>query len=116
MELMPPPDAEVAGRTLDYLADSAVLLVHRVAGSLPVDPVAWELEAAAEVLDREAPPDQAVLAILAVPDEILREVLHAELQHLGALLSGREPDRPLPQITALVEARLSQLTAAASRK
>ena len=106
MELMPPPDAEVAGRTLDYLADSAVLLVHRVAGSLPVDPVAGELEAAAEVLDREAPPDQAGP----------RGERRRGQQHLGALLSGREPDRPLPQITALVEARLSQLTAAASRK
>ncbi|MEI8412099.1 MULTISPECIES: hypothetical protein [unclassified Kribbella] len=115
MELMPEPDADLAARTLRHLSsDELALLVHRTAVSLPADPTDEQRRETVATLDHALPPDQALLAVFAVPDEILRDILHAELTSLGTTLTGQHPDPPL-QTTALVEARLTQLTTAAQR-
>jgi hypothetical protein len=113
-ELMPEPDADLAERTLRFLDQdgASAMLAHRVALSLPAALTPDECGATADLLDRELPPDQAMLAIFAVPDEILQECLHGEMAALGNTLSGSPADPPLHDLTTLVEARLNQLRSA----
>lgn len=118
----PEPDAEVAGQTLDYLAGEGApaMTMHRAAADLGASPTADQCRQAGATLDRDAPPDQLVLVIAGVRDEVLRELLTGERGSLGVLLTacaqGQPPayeqQQPLPAAVRLVQARLDTLAAA----
>jgi hypothetical protein len=117
----PPSDAQVARQTLDYLAGAGApaMTVHRVAAGLGARPSPDQCRQAGATLDRDAPPDQLVLVIEGVQDEVLRDAMSAERASLGVTLTacaqeseptgGREV--PLPEAVRLVQARLDELAA-----
>lgn len=121
---LPPPDREVARRTLTYLQGeaAAVLVMHRAAQDLAKGITTERCGKVAQALDRDAPLDQMLLAISGVEDEPLQAVLDAERVSLGATLStcfeetpaapSADDVVPLGEITAMVQTRLDALEAA----
>jgi hypothetical protein len=119
---LPAPDAELAARTLDYLAGAGApaMTMHRAAVGLGAKPTAERCRQVGATLDRDAPPDQLVLVIEAVPDDVLRGALGDERTSLGATLTacvaGRAMDdervTPLAESTGRVQQRLDELEAA----
>lgn len=120
----PAPDAEVARRTLTYLERDAptVLVMHRAAQDLAKGFTLEHCGQVADTLDRDAPPDQMLLAISGIADEPLRNALDAERLSLAATLTAcakgtttvppADDILPLPEITTIVQARLDALGAA----
>ncbi|MGH3761726.1 hypothetical protein [Actinophytocola sp.] len=115
------PDAELARQTLDYLAGEGApaLTMHRAAAGLGDRPAADRCRQVGATLDRDAPPDQLVLVIEGVPDEVLRDLLGDERASLGVTLTacvkGEQPTyervAPLPDAVTLVQRRLDSLEA-----